>query len=482
MASIGPGLEQEYGRAFPYGDYTYGQDPEQSLNRLSSSDRELRNRFMLYERMAQGQTPVNMNVITPAQQYGPWNYVKDTVSNLFSGTPAAHMTGALLDYQGVPVSGPEDIRVGTDYHTDVLRRIGNRWGGDFQLSYPNDRALDWASYSAEAAPIFLSAGASAAPQTVGTGGGFLVRGFSPFAQRSSSALARYAGRAIPQLANFSYSSLNPVPIIMGMAGTSGLARAASAAYALMGARGAVNNYADAARDVSNMAQVYPDSTLGERARQFGSSALDRGFVADAGVLAPYRLGASWLTQPGAALHESRVAPLVDAAERSIMSNDENMVRQFSESGMVPPMNQETGYPMSLPAWYAMSPTVQQALRQTAEDQVSSAYPALGYAAKADKAVTLPVGRWLGGRDFSTTFANDQRASALINALMQELPDRSLQDVARVPEGSDLAMGALSGSGAISDRIRSYLESMSPAGRRSLMSAMAQRQAPSAIGE
>ena len=176
LASIGPGLEQEYGRAFPYGDYTYGQDPEQSLNRLSSSDRELRNRFMLYERMAQGQTPVNMNVITPAQQYGPWNYVKDTVSNLFSGTPAAHMTGALLDYQGVPVSGPEDIRVGTDYHTDVLRRIGNRWGGDFQLSYPNDRALDWASYSAEAAPIFLSAGASAAPQTVGTGGGFLEIG------------------------------------------------------------------------------------------------------------------------------------------------------------------------------------------------------------------------------------------------------------------------------------------------------------------
>ena len=163
-----------------------------------------------------------------------------------------------------------------DRLADSFRRIGNRYGGDFQLNYPDDKYLDFSSYALEAAPQIaataLTGGGSAAASTAAAGGRAaslgsraggallrgaqpLLRGAQPFAQGSSSATARFLGRNIPEAINFAAAPVNPIPFVRGtlaagpgsgVSGLMGSAMTSGVRASVM--QGAAQNYGQAARN------------------------------------------------------------------------------------------------------------------------------------------------------------------------------------------------------------------------------------------
>lgn len=175
-----------------------------------------------------------------------------------------------------------------DRLADSFRRIGNRYGGDFQLHYPDDKYLDWSSYALEAAPQIaataLTGGGSAAASTAAAGGraaslgsragGALLQGARPFAQGSSSATARFLGRNVPEAINFAAAPINPIPFVRGTLagpgkGVSGfLGSAMTSAVRPLVMQGTAQNYGQAVRNQGALAE---GSSPLSRAVDFGQS-------------------------------------------------------------------------------------------------------------------------------------------------------------------------------------------------------------------
>jgi hypothetical protein len=78
------------------------------------------------------------------------------------------------------------------YLGDSLKRVANRWGGDFALEHPNDELLDYSSYALELAPHLLAA--------AGTGGGSEAPGALNAISRFFPGLIRGATARVAPLA------------------------------------------------------------------------------------------------------------------------------------------------------------------------------------------------------------------------------------------------------------------------------------------
>ena len=226
--------------------FPQGFQPSTNERPLTQDQIQARNQYLNMQAVESGQTPYNPNLFQthPSGSYG-------------------------------------------DRLADSFRRIGNRYGGDFQLNYPDDKYLDFSSYALEAAPQIaataLTGGGSAAASTAAAGGraaslgsraaaaltaaaggraaslgsragGALLRGAQPFAQGSSSATARFLGRNIPAAINFAAAPVNPIPFVRstlagtgkGVSGLMGSALTSGVRASVM--QGAAQNYGQAARN------------------------------------------------------------------------------------------------------------------------------------------------------------------------------------------------------------------------------------------
>ena len=208
--------------------FPQGFQPSTNERPLTQDQIQARNQYLNMQAVESGQTPYNPNLFQthPSGSYG-------------------------------------------DRLADSFRRIGNRYGGDFQLNYPDDKYLDFSSYALEAAPQIaataLTGGGSAAASTAAAGGraaslgsragGALLRGAQPFAQGSSSATARFLGRNIPEAINFAAAPVNPIPFVRGtlaagpgrgVSGLMGSAMTSGVRASVM--QGAAQNYGQAARN------------------------------------------------------------------------------------------------------------------------------------------------------------------------------------------------------------------------------------------
>ena len=248
--------------------FPQGFQPSTNERPLTQDQIQARNQYLNMQAVESGQTPYNPNLFQthPSGSYG-------------------------------------------DRLADSFRRIGNRYGGDFQINYPDDKYLDWSSYALEAAPQIaataLTGGGSAAASTAAAGGraaslgsragGALLRGAQPFAQGSSSATARFLGRNIPEAINFAAAPVNPIPFVRGTLagpgkGVSGfLGSAMTSAVRPLVMQGAAQNYGQAAR---NQQYLPGGSSPLSQAADFGRS-LATGVRFDPATLTPVgRMGFS----------------------------------------------------------------------------------------------------------------------------------------------------------------------------------------------
>ena len=248
--------------------FPQGFQPSTNERPLTQDQIQARNQYLNMQAVESGQTPYNPNLFQthPSGSYG-------------------------------------------DRLADSFRRIGNRYGGDFQLNYPDDKYLDFSSYALEAAPQIaataLTGGGSAAASTAAAGGraaslgsragGALLRGAQPFAQGSSSATARFLGRNIPAAINFAAAPVNPIPFVRstlagtgkGVSGLMGSALTSGVRASVM--QGAAQNYGQAAR---NQQYLPGGSSPLSQAADFGRS-LAMGVRFDPATLTPVgRMGFS----------------------------------------------------------------------------------------------------------------------------------------------------------------------------------------------
>lgn len=314
LAAEGQKLEQEYAARFPYGDYTYSNKGwgYQGGNRaqMSQEDIDLRNRFRNYEAQAMGSQAINPNA------------TQATVSGDRGQSPGYFsMLG------------------------DSLKRVANRWGGDFQTQY-DDPLLDYSSYALEAAPQLaaaaLTAGGSAAlqgggealqgaaqlsrgarlAQTAGKSAPWLTKGFNAaapavesvaarvpgLARVAGSAPGRFVGRAMASAGNAAMAPINPLPALSGAmrAGNTWAALPAwmSAAGGLYGAK---SNWGNALQDTQNYIADNPSEGLisgtGNALSQMGQSVLAGGGSLDPTAANPLQMGVTAFTSPFQTAHE-----------------------------------------------------------------------------------------------------------------------------------------------------------------------------------
>ena len=420
MARMGKSLEDEYGRQFPYGDYTYSQEGY-NAQQAGSAAASLRTRFLNYENMVMGRTAYNPNAVASTRP-GVGDYV------------VGPGVGAALSEYGTGLA-------------DVGRRSANRWGANFELQRPNDPLLDAGSVALDAGAVaLLAAGAAAAAPAVATGtgvagglselgpvGGAIVRGVPAFAQNAASPLARYAGTYLPMMVNTSIAGLNPLPAITG-ALTSGAGAAAIPATlaAWFGSQAASNNYINAARDAAAMGEAYPDSTSFDRARQFGSSALAGGGSFDLTAANPLRIGVSALTSP---VRESFNQRMQDYYSRSV----QEYIRQSTDAD---------GNLSEQALQLLSNPQFEQFLEQQGEPVFRAENPVSSALANADRFFSVNPFEMLGARNLQQTMKSD---SAL---------------VAKVEGLANKALGE--GRSSLQDpEVQAALSQLSPAGRRSI---------------
>lgn len=393
LASQGRQLESEYASAFPYGDYTYSQKGwgYNGANRasMSQSDIDLRNRYRLYESQAMGQSPVNTQMLQPPQ----------SSAAAFMGDLAQY-SPATLAYNAY-TQGPSAAwkNYGDHWSTygsmlgDAGKRVANRWGGNFDLQYQNDPYLDWSSYALEAAPVLLAAaataGTSAAAQAELQGGRLaapsLIRGFQPFAQQSANAGVRYLGRSLPGALNWTMSGVNPVPLIYTAVESGGLASLVPWAGAHLATRAAANNYANAARDVSNYSADNPQASAMDQAKRFGTSVLANGVSFDPTSVNPWGIGLG-LAAPG--VMEGAYAPALQRFMDSGLAQASPAERQMIES----------------------SPAAMQEYQSRMREQFNQSSPLARGVDFANSATGINPARMLGARSYGEQKFEDAAAA------------------------------------------------------------------------
>lgn len=191
---------------------------------------------------------------------------------------------------------------------DSGKRVLNRWGGNFELNYPNDELLDYSSYALELAPHLLAAagtgGGSELPGTLNAISRFspnLIRGAaSEVAPYAAQALARVPGlsrvaqfatqgfvpaaeasrtaRIAANAANTTMSTINPLPFISSLQSTyaTPLARLFSnAAISAPLAQNSIRNIQGVANDVSDFRSANPEAGLASSVGEGAESLVSR---------------------------------------------------------------------------------------------------------------------------------------------------------------------------------------------------------------
>lgn len=313
LAAQGRALEAEYGRQFPYGDYTFSGKGWTGSRNLTQEQIDLRNRFKLYEAKARGNSQIPTHAINPSPSAAS-AFVGDLARSRawLPAAPALYLGGLGYD---VATKGLDQTRadrakqdaVYRDMLLDSGKRVANRWGGNFELQY-NDPLLDYSSYALEAAPSLLLAAATGGGSTsiqgavnsarVPTAARTLIQGFQPVAQSANNPFVRSLGKHAPGALNYAAAGLNPVPLMYSAATSSPGASSVllSQLGAHLGTRTAANNYLDAARDTQAFNQNNPEANIPASAMRFAESLGANGISLDP-TSNPYGLGLS-LVMPG----------------------------------------------------------------------------------------------------------------------------------------------------------------------------------------
>ena len=140
-----------YNKMFPTGH-------ENFQGGMTQDQIEVKNKYLLANQMASGKVPQNMNLFDERSSgvgAGIWDFAKnipgvgeagaiyDTAKGMYDGKSfGSAVTDANRTYT-------DDKRVYGDMLLDEGRRIGNRYGGEFDLHYKNDKLLDYGSHALE---------------------------------------------------------------------------------------------------------------------------------------------------------------------------------------------------------------------------------------------------------------------------------------------------------------------------------------------
>lgn len=424
LAAQGKNLEAEYGRMFPYGDYTYsskgwGYRGGQRAQ-MNQQEIDLRNRFRLYEAQAMNAMPSNPQLL----QQGP------SAAGAFIGdlarSPIMPTAPAMYAYdvatKGFDQATQDKARSDAMYAgmlADAGKRVANRYGGNFELNYANDPLLDYSSYALEAAPSLLMMAATgggsaaaqagvqgtaraAAPSAFRAGGQLLARGFQPVMQGSTSRLAQFAGKAIPGGLNYAVSSINPVPLLTGAAQATGWGKPFAQLGAHLATRGAAQNYANAIRDTAAFNAANPELAGGpESAVRFGESLLANGVAFDPTALNKYGLGL-YTVMPALA-EQGQIA--VDNAVKSIIPT------------LTP---EQQNLVMSNPAQF-------EELKKQVATEFNNRNPSYPWIQDVAAATTFNPFRTLGAQSYSEDLAADRELGANVATGTIGLPTTALQD-------------------------------------------------------
>ena len=145
------------------------------------------------QQQAQSDWMANRNLATLKQMRSEGKFVPDAA--LETGPDANYMAQMNATNPGYG-----------SYLADSLKRVGNRYGGGFELEHPNDELLDYSSYALEAAPQLLMA--------AGTGGGSTAPGILGGASRIVPTATRAVTSRVAPLAT---QALSKVPGATGLA-------------------------------------------------------------------------------------------------------------------------------------------------------------------------------------------------------------------------------------------------------------------------
>lgn len=187
--SISPELKAQqasstaaYNKMFPTGH-------ENFRGGMTQDQIEVKNNYILSNAMAKGQTQQNMKLFNTGSSgvgAGVMDFAKnipgvgeamvgyDTAKGVYDGKSFGDAaTAAGKTYV-------DDKATYLDMFADQGKRVANRYGGDFDLNYKNDKLLDYGSYALEAAPQLLAAGltggGSVGAQVAGRGAALGARG------------------------------------------------------------------------------------------------------------------------------------------------------------------------------------------------------------------------------------------------------------------------------------------------------------------
>ena len=187
--SISPELKAQqasstaaYNKMFPTGH-------ENFRGGMTQDQIEVKNNYILSNAMAKGQTQQNMKLFNTGSSgvgAGVMDFAKnipgvgeamvgyDTAKGVYDGKSFGDAaTAAGKTYV-------DDKATYLDMFADQGKRVANRYGGDFDLNYKNDKLLDYGSYALEMAPQLLAAGltggGSVGAQVAGRGAALGARG------------------------------------------------------------------------------------------------------------------------------------------------------------------------------------------------------------------------------------------------------------------------------------------------------------------
>lgn len=336
LNAVSKGIEDDYNRLLT--PEMRAQDSKDGFisAQLNQEQITARNNYKLYKSMASGNMEVNDKNLKLLQgPRGDASIWGEAIARSFAPSAMAVYDTAkgVSEGRGFLESANSAFSQAQREHeqylsmfNDQLKRVANRYGGNFELKHEGDPFLDYGSYALEAVPSLLlgaaTGGGSTALQAMNVAskvpgalrtaqllsripgasqaGQMLVRGMSPFAQSSGSALGRYAGAAIPRVFNAATSVINPLQsaniLRAALAPTSNIINAGNllrsgvmSAMTPLLAQQSSNAYVNAVRDASHYNEVNPEASTMNTLGRFGQSLL--GNVSfDPSTLAPGGIG------------------------------------------------------------------------------------------------------------------------------------------------------------------------------------------------
>jgi hypothetical protein len=412
LAAQGKTIEEEYGRMFPYGDYTYsskgwGHRP------VNQEQIDVRNRFKFYEAQAMGAMPSNPQ-LTQQSPSAAQAFIGDLARSPVIPLTALPMYAYDIYTKGLQQANQDTAKSNTVYAdmlADAGKRVANRFGGNFELNYPNDTVLDYSSYALEAGMGGITGGGSTLPAiatrymvprvAARLAPSILTRGFQPVAQGSSNVFARWAGNYTPVMLNYGVSSLNPVPILTGAARATGLAAIPAQLASHFVTREAANNYRNAVTDTNAFNAANPNAGPLQIGSRFANSLLAGGASIDPTVFNRYGLGAG------------AVAP---AFEQQVKKTIDERVNNFISR--LPPDQKDS---------FMSNPHEYEALRRLVSEEYTKSNPIYPFVQAASRGSTFNPFKFLGATTYSEDLERGRNNATNVASSVLNLPPIALQD-------------------------------------------------------